>query len=400
MDELFTIPWIVYVTEKIRVLTTMQAISHRPGMYIGGTDSRAMLFLLLQIVKEQVEIAAAGKCQEIQIYLRTKNTIMIHSDGPGCLMLGQENWDATDLKYLVAAMLVPGPTSAVVYANALSTEFKVEIRRGGKATEQSYQQGIAAEPPRSRGLKTGESTGVTIIFTPDLSIFDANASLSYPDLYVCLREFAFLVPGLCIRLFDERGQRPVVTEFHYENSLADFVRYLNRDCVLVCDVIHQTFEVEFKQQGAQGVSHMFNVDFAIQFTDCAKPFQLSFVNCKETKDGGIHIDQLRRGIRDAILVLAQNHSLSVTHCSKELLRGMTAVVHIRHPHPTYTERIPNKLIEPDCSVIYALVYKAIEYSWLFPLKDFLERTAVRSIPNKERRYGEQARQVRYSIALY
>lgn len=384
------------MAEKIRNLTFPEAVRRRPGMYIGGTDSRAMLGLLLQIVREQAEIAAVGKCQELQIHLFEGNTIMLRSYGSG---YGQQVWDAVEPERRLGLMLSSGFYANAV-ANALSSDFKVEVHLDGEALEQSYKQGIWEESSRrARELDATEIQGVTVTFTLDPTIFEENVMISYPDLYVRLQEFAFLVPGWRIKVYDQRQQNLATAEFDYKNGLVDFVHYLNRDCVSVHDVIARSYEVEFRQPDLEGSAYAIKIDFAIQFTDCDKPFQLSFAQFAETSDGGVHIDELRRGIRDAILEAAKEKGLTVERQSNLFFRGMTAVIHVRHPNPQYAGCIQQRLINVDLSVVYPLVYQAIAFAEL-PLEDFLARTSTRLIANKHRRYGELAEQLQHSTVLY
>ncbi len=384
--------------DGIRTGSWSEIVRFRPGMYIGGTDSRAMTGLVLQIVKEQAELAAAGLCREIRVHLRENNTVMIDNDGPGYLLLGEQALQVTDWDLLFTGLRV-GATSAAVTANALSTDFKAEVRRDGVAAVQSFHQGIAVGSTNPlRPFEPGESTGMTITFALDPIIF-GEAAISYPDVVACLREFAFLVPGLRIKTVDERQPNPSVIEFCYENGLVDFVRYLNRDCVPLHEVIAHSYEIEFRE--AERPAYTIKIDFAIQFTDCAKPFQLSFADYRETIDGGVPIDELRRGIQDAVFKSAQEAGLTVHHRGHTFFRGMTAVIHVRHPYATYEGCVKNRLVNVDLSVVYPLVYQAMIDN-RFPMPDFLERTCTRTLPIKPRRYGVWADQVQFdrNLLLY
>jgi DNA gyrase subunit B len=387
------------MSETIRLLEGLEAIRLRPGMFIGGTDSRAMLSLVLRVVQEQAEMAAAGVCHEIQVHLLDNNTVTIANDSPGWLRLGQPEGKGLRPEDYLAMLPVPGFFSEVVCANAVSTDFRAEFRRDGEVVKQSFQRGVATGSARRvRDLKAGESTGVTVTFTLDPTIFVEGASLSYPDLYARLRELAFLVPGVRLKLFDERQAGASAVEFCYEHGLADLVRYLNRDCVPFHEVICQSHEVNFKQLGIENASYTLKIDFAIQFTDCAKPFQLSFVGCCETRDGGTHIDALRRGLRDAILDAAREQRLPVERRNDRFFKGMTAVIRVWHPYPQFAGCTRQRLASVDMSVVYPLVYRAVAEA-LLPLRDFLERPTSRVIPDQQRRYGDLAEQMRHFTVL-
>ncbi|HEX3052456.1 MAG TPA: hypothetical protein VHP83_17475 [Aggregatilineaceae bacterium] len=377
--------------DGIRTGSWSEIVRFRPGMYVGGTDSRAMTGLVLQIVKEQAELAAAGLCREIRVHLRENNTVMIDNDGPGYLLLGEQALQVTDWVLLFTGLRV-GATSVTVFANALSTDFEAEVRRDGVVAVQSFHQGIAvgsANPLRT--FEPGESTGITITFALDSIIF-GEAAVSYPDLVAYLREIAFLVPGLRIKTVDERLPDSPTIEFCYENGLVDFVRYLNRDCVPLHEVIAHSYEIEFRE--VKRPAYTIKIDFAIQFTDCAKPFQLSFADYHETIDGGVPVDELRRGIQDAILQSAQEAGLTVQQRSHTFFRGMTAVIHVRHPYAIYEGCLQNRLVNIDLSVVYPLAYQAILDNH-FPTPDFLNRTCTRTLSIKPRRYGVWADQIQF-----
>ena len=334
--------------------------------------------------------------------------MVIKDNGPGLWTTVHPNYEKAIAEIFLTELHVghmPWPDSIgyqLPVTNAASTECHFQTRRDGHVWEQSYQAGEPTGPfTQIRELEDGESTGNTFSFTLDPTVFDAGATISYADMVVNLREIAYLLPELKITLRDERQNPIAAHEFHYPNGLTDFMEYLNRDCKTLHDGIHCTDEIELRLQACK--PYPIKIDFAIQFTDCDAPFQLSFVNLGVTSEGGTHVDALQRAVVDAIRTVANEQNLPVPSSVDELIKGMTAVVHIQHPDPFFVDLTKQQLINIDARIVDLPVFWAV--SALFRrekdiLLRLLARTSSRALPTQERRYNEFASQVNYRFITF
>lgn len=389
--------------------TLRDAVRMRPGMYFGGTDGRAMLGALYYVLEYVLSGAKQRQCNRIELTLQINNRVVVKDNGPGISV----EHDPVENMPFVEALLYPrgvavGNHNFLPCTNAASIESKVEVRRDGFVWEQAFQSGIPTGPlEQIRPLKPDEHTGNTFTFTLDPAIFDTGDEISHADLAVRLRDLAYMIPALQIILCDER-QNPVTEHaFYYPNGLTDFLTYLNRDCTVLHNVIHHSDEIEFRLQKHDYEPYTIPIDFAIQFTDGAEPFQLSYVNFHETIEGGLHVDSLRCAVCNAIRAIAAKRGLEVTSDDSDLLRGMSTVIRVDHPIPIYADAMGNRLINPDLRVVETVVFLAIEeffaFDWaeaqargeISALQRVLARASDRTLPVKERRYGEFAPLMKY-----
>jgi DNA gyrase subunit B len=354
-----------------------------PGMFFGGTDSRAMLMALTYTVAASLDAGVSGQCKSILVLLHKGNTFTVQDDGPGLAVADIEEMPSSFWMRCCRWPLVC----------KVSSDGTAEVRRDGYLWQQSYKTGQPTGPVKQvRALHAGEATGNTFTFTLDPAIFDADASIPYPYVYVILRDLAYQLPELHITLRDERNDPATEMVFHYENGLADYVRFLNRDCKSLHDVFHGSEEVEFRPAGRE--PYTVHVDFAIQFTDCTQPLILSYLNLQELRAGGDHLHYLRRGVWAA---LDQRNGLQAAEQPPtDFFAGMTAVVSAYHPDPIYYDNRRTDIAEPDLSVTYPIVYRHVgDYFWhnMDVRQRVLERQPVRDLSDDARRYGPFAGQI-------
>lgn len=326
-------PGIAYDDDAIQVLEGLEAVRKRPGMYIGSTDSRGLHHLVYEIVDNAVDEALAGFGSHIIVKIHEDNSISVRDYGRG-MPTGMHKLGKPTPEVIFTILHAGGKfgqggykTSGGLHGvgssvvNALSKYLEVTIYREGQVYRQRFENGGNPVTTLEVIGKTKE-TGTLVRFLPDNTIFSAT-KYNYDTLAERLRESAFLLKGLKIEIFDERGEGQHEI-FHYENGIEAFVEYLNEEK----DVLHPVKYVE-------GTKDDIEVEFAFQFNDGYTETILSFVNNVRTRDGGTH----ETGAKSA-LTRVFNEYARKTGLLKEkdknlegsdIREGLSAVVSVRIP---------------------------------------------------------------------
>ena len=229
-----------YGADEIQILEGLEAVRKRPGMYIGSTSSRGLHHLVYEIVDNAVDEALAGFCDTIYVTINKDNSVTVIDNGRG-IPVGINHKAGLPAVEVVFTVLhaggkfggggykvsggLHGVGASVV--NALSNWLEVEIFHDGKIYQQRYERGKVTEKLAVIGECEEGKSGTKVTFLPDDTIFETTI-FDFNVLKQRFREMAFLTKGLKIRLTDERGEKELVKEFHYEGGIKEFVTYLNR----------------------------------------------------------------------------------------------------------------------------------------------------------------------------
>lgn len=351
-----------YSAQQIQKLEPREHIRRRPGMYVGGTDIRALHHLIYEVVDNSIDEALAGRCDRIFVTLHDDHAVTIadngvgipvdmHSSGLSALEVvmteigagGKFDNDA----YTVSGGLHGVGVSAV---NALSAELTATIYRDGHVWQQIYNAGYSKTPvEKVRPLEDGEDTGTVISFVPDFTVMDEN-EFNFNTLMTRFREMAFVTRKVSITLRDERV-RPIAKEitFYFDGGLKSFVRYLNRNRRSIHDIVHGERNVEFENR--KGETYNIGVEVAFQYTDASTTSELAFTNTINTPDGGTHITGLRSAITGVINRYARKSGLlkdkDGNFSGNDTLEGLTAIVSVKHPDPQFESQTKVKLLNPE-----------------------------------------------------
>ena len=234
---------LTYDEESIVRLEPMEHIRTRPGMYVGGTDIRALHHLIYEVVDNSIDEALAGRCDRINVTLYDDSVVKVTDNGVG-IPVGIHKTEGistlemvmtqvgTGAKFGHSAYKVSGGLHGVGVSavNALSAQAKVMVFRDGYVWEQTYEMGRpTSEVLKIRPMKKEESTGTHTTFVPDYTILDRN-DFNFNTLAQRFREMAYVTRKVSITLRDERV-KPIPREvtFYFEGGLRSFVRYLNRN---------------------------------------------------------------------------------------------------------------------------------------------------------------------------
>ena len=246
-----------YDANNITVLEGLEAVRRRPGMYIGGTDSRALHHMVYEVVDNSIDEAMAGAADAIEIVINPDESVSVSDNGRGIPVGRHEQTGMSALTVVMTKLHAGGKFGGGGYkvsgglhgvgvsaVNALSDRLEVQVRREGKIWRQRFERGIPQTQVEPIGvMKPGERTGTTTIFLRDPEIFEV-LEYRYDTLLQRFREMAFLTRGITLTFKDLREKEPRETTFYFEGGVQSFVRYLNKNREVVHEPIYIEREIE------------------------------------------------------------------------------------------------------------------------------------------------------------
>ena len=340
-----------YSADSIQVLEGLEAVRKRPAMYIGDISEKGLHHLVYEVVDNSIDEALAGFCSQIDVVINEDNSITVTDDGRGIPVGIHEKEGKSALEVVLTVLHAGGKFDKGTYkvsgglhgvgvscVNALSTYLKAEVRREGKIHMQEFSCGKPLHDVEVVG--TADTTGTTISFKPDGSIFTV-LEYKYEILATRLRELAFLNAGISLTLTDKR----VIKEdgsfkselFRSEEGLKEFVRYVDRSKEsLIPDVIHIVTE-------KQGIP----VEVAMTYNTSFNESVFSYVNDINTIEGGTHLAGFRRGLTRTLKKYAEDSKLlekaKVEIQGDDFREGLTAVISIKVAEPQFEGQTNTKL---------------------------------------------------------
>ncbi len=342
-----------YTAADIQVLEGLEAVRRRPGMYIGGTDSRALHHMVYEVVDNAVDEALAGFCDRIEIAIHPDNSVTVEDNGRGIPVGLHPQVKRPALEVVMTRLHAGGKFGGSGYkvsgglhgvgvsaVNALSEWTEVVVKREGKVWRQRYERGRTVTDVEVVGkMKKGERTGTRVTFLRDPEIFDA-LEYRFDILAQRFREIAFLTRGVHIRFVDERVHPAHEINFYFEGGIATFVRYLNKNRA----PIHEPVYVE-KQ-----VNEIV-VEAAIQYTAEYVESVYAFANTINTPDGGTHLTGLRSAITRTLNDYARKAGLlkgdEPNFSGDDTREGLTAIVSVKLPDPQFESQTKVKLLNAE-----------------------------------------------------
>ncbi len=220
-----------YTARHLSVLEGLEAVRKRPGMYIGSTDGRGLMHCLWEIFDNSVDEALGGHCTSIDVVLHPDMSAEVRDNGRGIPVDVEPKSGLTGVELVMTRLHAGGKFGGGSYTasgglhgvgasvvNALSARLDVQVDREGHEWAASFRRGVpgefAAEGPRAsftrgQGLRQGRKvarkvTGTRIRFWPDRQVFTKDAEWNFEALVDRARQTAYLVPGLTIRIRDDR----------------------------------------------------------------------------------------------------------------------------------------------------------------------------------------------------
>ncbi|MDP6562207.1 MAG: DNA topoisomerase (ATP-hydrolyzing) subunit B [Candidatus Thalassarchaeum sp.] len=349
-----------YDAKAIQVLEGLEAVRKRPGMYLGDPhDGSALHHCIWEVVDNAVDEHLAGYNPTVEVNLEKDGSVTVIDHGRG-IPVGkhpEEKVSAAEVimtklhaggkfdneAYKVAGGLHGVGVSAV---NAVSESLIMTIFRDGKEWRQEYSRGERKAALKSVGKS--ETTGTIINFKPDMTIFSDVTDFEFEQINTRMRRTAFLNAGLQIMVRDFRGEDAVEIEHKYDGGLSEYVEAMNEKK----EVAHEeVLHILGSKQGDKGEVH---VEVALQWTDAYSESIHCFTNIIHNTDGGTHLSGLKSSLTRTINSYAQSRKLlkNVNSLSGDDVReGLSAVVSIKHPDPSFNAQTKSKLVTSEVSGI-------------------------------------------------
>ncbi len=354
-----------YDDKSIKILEGLEAVRKRPGMYIGSTDKRGLHHLVWEIVDNAVDEAINGYGSKISVVITKSGSIRVSDEGRG-VPCGMHESGMSTPEVIYTVLHAGGKFESGGYkvsgglhgvgasvVNALSKKMVVRISRDGHVHEISFKDGGKLDSPLQIVGNT-RSTGTTVEFWPDDSIFDTT-KFSFSTIQERMQESAFLIKNLTIEIVDEVGERS--NTFHYENGIVSFVEYINENKT----PLHKTVDMVGEKNGIE-------VNVAMCYTDSYSENIISFVNNVKTIDGGTHEAGFKSAItkvfneyiKDNNLLKGKNTLLE----GSDTREGLTAVISVNIPESLlqFEGQTKGKLGTPQArSVVESIVSEKLSY---------------------------------------
>ncbi len=342
----------VYGADQIQVLEGLEAVRKRPGMYIGGTDTKALHHMIYEVVDNAIDEAMQGRCDKIVVTIHKDESVTVEDNGAGIPVGIQKQTGLPALTVVMTKLHAGGKFGDVGYkvsgglhgvgvsaVNALSTWMETEVKRDGKVWRQRFNRGVPVTDVEEVGeCKRGE-TGTIQRFLRDDTIFDV-LEYEWQTLVTRFREMAFLTRGIDIHFVDDRGEEPREISFYFEGGVQTFVRYVNKNRA----VLHQPVYIDMQVEST-------HVEVAIQYTDGYNESIFAFANTINTPDGGTHLTGLRAAVTRQINDYARKQGIlkenDANFSGDDTRQGMTAILSVKVVEPQFEGQNKLKLLNNE-----------------------------------------------------
>ena len=372
----------IYDGSAIEVLEGLEPVRRRPGMYIGGTDERALHHLAAEVLDNAMDEAVAGHANRIEVLLEEGNRLTITDNGRGIPVDEHPKFPGKSaLEVILTTLHSGGKFSGKAYAtsgglhgvgvsvvNALSTLTRIEVARGRELYAQEFSRGVATGPIQKLGA-VANRRGTSVCFTPDPEIFGAEAKFKPARLFRLARSKAYLFAGVEIRWKCAASlvsdDVPAEAVFQFPGGLADHLaeQVGTRECVTT-----QAFSGTQDFPGeAQG-----RVEWAIAWPLWSDGAYSYYCNTIPTPDGGTHEAGLRaaltKGIRAFADLIGQKKAKDIA--PEDIVTGCEAMLSVFIRDPQFQSQTKDRLTSPEAA---RMVEAAVRDHFDHFLTDNMER---------------------------
>jgi topoisomerase-4 subunit B len=391
-----------YSAKDIEVLEGLEPVRRRPGMYIGGTDERAMHHLVAEVLDNSMDEAVAGHASRIDIELAKDGTVTVRDNGRGIPVDPHPKFKNLSALQVIMTMLHSGgkfsgkayTTSGglhgvgVSVVNALSDRLVVEVARDKRLWTQSYARGKATSKLVDKG-PVQNRRGTTVVFHPDPEIFGKAARFKPERLYRMARSKAYLFRGVEIRwscdpsLIGKDDEIPAEATLHFPGGLVDFLSATLKDRATLTP---RPFVGSAALPDGVG-----KVEWAIAWPTDEDGFENTYCNTVPTPEGGTHEQGLRaalaRSMRGFGELVGNRRAAQIT--TDDVIGGAAIMLSLFIKEPQFQGQTKEKLASPEAARLVENVLKDHFDHWLAEDKtasaDLLERAIERAEDRQRRR---------------
>jgi len=357
-----------YDASKLGKLEGLEAVRKKPGMYIGGTDERALHHCVSEVLDNSVDEHLAGHCSRIEVTIHVDGSISIRDNGRGIPVDLHPQYKIPGVEMVLTTLHSGGKYGQGGYkfsggthgvgakcVNAVSEWFEVEVARDGKLHQMEFERGKTTRKLEVTGKAKG--TGTLITFKPDPEIFKETTEFKADRITQRLRELAFLNSGLEIIFADERDGQAGPERFYYKDGIEEFVKQLNKNR----DTLHPK-PIAFRKESQTTIDEKqmeVHVEVVLQYNDSYNDQVLCYTNTVHNPDGGAHLSGFRSALTRAINQYARANNLlkekdpQIT--GDDVREGLSAVISVKHSDPKFESQTKVKLISPEVDGIVGSV---------------------------------------------
>src|SRR5579859_1496728 len=367
-----------YTARDIEVLEGLEPVRRRPGMYIGGTDEKALHHLFSEVIDISMDEALAGHATFIEVELTPDGFLTVSDNGRGIPIDPHPKFPKKSaLEVIMCTLHAGGKFDSKVYetsgglhgvgvsvVNALSLRLEVEVARGQKLYRMALERGHPKGKLEDLG-KINNRRGTKVRFKPDTEMFGAKATFKPQRLFKMARSKAYLFGGVEIRwrcapeLLKGIEDVPAEDTFHFPGGLKDYLAAaIHADTLVHPDV----FSGKSGRTGAHGAC-----EWAVAWTADADGFLSSYTNTVPTPDGGTHEAGLRsallRGLKDHAERVGQGkRAASVT--SEDVMVGAAVMLSVFVREPEFQGQTKDRLATAEAQRIVEQAIKDPFDHWL------------------------------------
>ena len=367
-----------YTAKDIQVLEGLEAVRRRPGMYIGGTDQKALHHMVAELLDNSMDEAVAGHATRIELSLDAGNRITVSDNGRGIPVDSKKEFKNKSALEVIMTTLHSGAkfsdtayqTSGGLHGvglsvvNALSETLEVEIARDRKLYRQAYRRGKAQGPLADAGT-VHNRRGTTVSFVPDREIFSEDCTFQPALLYRLARSKAYLYGGVEIRwacdpkLLPAKSDIPAEDTFHFPNGLRD---YLERRMEGRKTLSPEPFVGNEKLPDNQG-----RLEWAITWPLDEDGFCALYCNTVPTAEGGSHEQGLRSGLLRSLKAYGEllgNKKKVASITADDIMGTSAALLSLFIRDPQFQGQTKEKLAMPLAAKLVETTIKDHFDHWL------------------------------------
>ena len=354
-----------YSASSIQVLEGLEAVRKRPGMYIGDPhDGSALHHCIWEVVDNSVDEHLAGFNNKIEVKITKEGVLSVRDYGRGIPVGIHEEFGVSAAEVIMTKLHAGGKFDNSSYkvsgglhgvgvsaVNAVSEWMEVVIHRDGKIYQQKYTAGVPVSPLKETG--NCDDTGTTILFKPDLTIFTEVIDFDFEQIDTRLKETAFLNAGLEIEITDERSEEVHKTSHLYEGGISEFVSQINK----VREAMHENVIVISGEKELE--LGTVTVDLALQWSNAFSESIRCYTNIIRNKDGGTHMSGLRTALTSCVNSYAKKKNMlkGDSLSGDDVREGLTAIVSVKHPDPSFSSQTKDKLVSSEVTgIVQTIVY--------------------------------------------
>ncbi len=349
-----------YSGKDIEVLEGLEPVRRRPGMYVGGTDERALHHLASEILDNAMDEAVAGYADHIDLELRADGSLLVRDNGRGIPIDPHPKLKPkTALEVVFTVLHAGGKFSGDAYqtsgglhgvgasvTNALSEWLEVEVAKDRQLYAMRFERGVPKSKLKSLG-PTQNRRGTVVTFLPDHEIFGKDLHLKPARLYRMARSKAYLFRGVEIRwscdrsLLKDNDETPAEAVLHFPGGLADF---LSATLEKETTVTPRPFAGRFEPKDKRGA-----VEWAVHWAPGRDSFLNSYANTIPTPQGGTHDAGLRAALTKGLRGYAElsNNKRAGNITSDDVMASVCGMLSVFVRDPEFQGQTKDRLSNPE-----------------------------------------------------